>query len=81
MIKTVAMFITVPEASEWILLDGDKRHWDNVFVNGGNSPYEEEVSTGLYDDVGNFLAKKISREEAETEVKNGAYLIQCGFIL
>jgi len=80
--KTVAMYINWPETCEWVLLDGDKRHWDGVYVNSdGDRNIQNEIVNEMYSDEGEFRGLKITRETAETEVRNGAYLIDCGFIL
>ena len=78
---TVAFWQNFPEESFWLLLEGDKRHWDEQFINTDKDEHLVEMLEILFDNDGNFTGSKISREEAEASVQKGAFLISCGAAL
>ena len=80
---TIAYWVEVPEDGFWVKIVGDKRHWDEVFINDSNADKETvaEMMKAAYDDEGTFLLKKITRQEAEDFMHDEAYLISCGVLL
>jgi len=88
---TIAYWVEVwgsnmPDDGFWVKFTGDKRHWNEVYINSDAShlAHKEIVSEMLkaaYDEEGSFLLQKISRFVAETSVQEGAYLISCGILL
>jgi hypothetical protein len=80
---TIAYWVEVPEDGFWVKIVGDKRHWDEVFINDTTADKEtvDEMMKAAYDDEGTFLLQKITRQEAENFMHDDAYLISCGVLL
>jgi len=80
---TIAYWVEVPSDGFWVKIAGDKRQWDEVFINDSNA--DNDIVTNMmkaaYDEEGTFLLPKITRQEAEELVRDGAYLISCGVLL
>ena len=79
--KTVAVFLEIPEDSFFYLFDGDRRHLHDVFIDGYEIKEQKELQALVYDSDGKKIANQLTREEAESEVRKGAYLIRCGLIM
>jgi hypothetical protein len=78
---TVAYWQNLPEDSFWIKLTGDKRHWDEQYINTTKDAHLVEMMDALYDDEGAFKGEKITNEQARELVTEGAFLIACGVVL
>lgn len=82
--KTVVYFQNVPEDSFWIVVDGDLRKFDEQYINSiKDYSLENKMMKTFFDSFGQFRFNqaKITREEAEKQIREGAYLIACGFHL
>lgn len=90
--RTVAHYAEIPERSFWVELKGDLSHLDGIFINSykldatkeekeKEAALQNELTKLLYDKDGKFALKKIDRHRAKELIKQGAELIECGFIL
>lgn len=83
--KTVAIWNTFDGPVKFISLNGDQRHFDQVFINDGNEETfarQEELGGIVYNDEDGYINKdiEITKEQFIQEIQQGAFLIECGFI-
>ena len=67
---------------KYLVLDGDYRKYHNAYINDTNSNenLEEELTDIIFNSNGEYKVSFISIDEFAEEIKNGASLIECGFI-
>lgn len=75
-----AIVYTNQEECKLLICDGDQTEYDQVWVGTGH-PKEGGLAKILYDEEGNFLLKKVTNKEFEDEIKAGAPIICCGWLL
>ena len=85
--KTVLIYAEIPENIRFLVVDGDKRHLEGVFINSYTEDVrqenlQDELSTLVHDEDG-YLRKELMVEKFPTDlVKEGeTAVILCGFYL
>lgn len=94
--KTIALWEDCPENSYWTEFEGRYPELENVYINQSfhirryekNASLmeamvakEEQLIKLAFTDDGEKKFKEITREQAEQAVRDGAVLINCGYIL
>lgn len=81
-ILKTAIVYSDQENCKLCLGDGDWREFDKVWCNSGRNPKKElMLGSKLYNDNGDFMLRKVTNKEFEDEIKDGAPVILCGFLL
>lgn len=94
--KTIALWEDCPEKSYWTEFEGRypelekvyinqsfhiNRYEQNSEINDARVAKEEQLLKLAFTDDGDKKFKEITREQAEQAVRDGAVLINCGYIL
>lgn len=81
--KTVAIFDQTDEEIKFILFEGDKSRFNEVYVNAydDQKALRDELASLLFTVEGEFICQFIEIEEARKEIVNGAKLIVCGVFM
>lgn len=71
-VETVVVFNMGEEGVSFFLADEDLTRFDGVVVNHTETGYENELADMDFGD-------KITTSQARSHIRNGAYLVNCGF--
>lgn len=78
--KTVVIWDDCEANLKFVVVDGDKRHLDGIYINSNDDEkLQDEVNLLFCDEKGNQLRKLVDEFPYE-EVKNGAFVIRAGFL-
>lgn len=90
--QTAIIFNEFREGLKYICLQGDYTHFHGIYINLSGAPdgvdltddeYQEvcnNLSEVLYDKAGNFVNEQLTLQEFVEKIREGAELIECGFI-
>ena len=82
--KTAFVYFEVPEEVKYFLVAGDYRHLNGVYVNlvDTDKNKEQELVNLMFDeDTGKYRVTFVSIDDITSEIREGAYFVEVGFIL
>lgn len=69
------------ETIKFIIVDGDWSRFEGVFINSvNNEELQTELSALVYDAKFNFAIPEVTKKEFAQEIRQGAEIVECGFI-
>lgn len=78
--KSIICWVT-PDEVLWLLVDLDMRPFNGVYVNSSDPLKERELSAIMFDYEGQIKADILDgTAEAVEYIREGAYLVECGWI-
>lgn len=79
--KTAVVFAD-PERVLLLVVNGDWRKYDGVWVNSGEDALEDQLTEAVYDhDTGKLKVEPIGPQGFATAIREGAPVVVCGFYL
>lgn len=81
MLKTVLCWDAMGEdLITWFIVDGDWTRFQDVYVNGDNSPLADELCDLMYDSKGELNFASCTKDDAVKAIISGAKLVVCGIV-
>ncbi len=69
------------ESIKYLLVKGDWSRFEGVFINSvDNEELQKELSDMVYDSEYQFVIPNVSKQEFAEEIRQGAEIVECGFI-